>query len=154
MATVHVNGRHPSALPRTPGVSQHQVGDGAPAIPPVDIGADAADTAVQPTAQSASSTSDTVRDLAVRNEVESALYFVMNVSGLAQWIERARALCEGVSFVAEATPEIAQRLRAWNIAYSGTDWDEVASAGLRELHMAIERRARDALVALTGEAPR
>jgi hypothetical protein len=73
------------------------------------------------------------------------------LSGLAEWIERARELCEAVSIAARATPDLADVLRVWKIAYSDADWDEVTSAGLRALHMVIERRAGDALVALTGE---
>jgi hypothetical protein len=46
---------------------------------------------------------------------------------------------------------LADVLRVWKIDYADADWDEVTSAGLRALHMVIERRAGDALVALTGE---
>jgi hypothetical protein len=133
MVTPNLSGRHPSASPRTPGVQQPHPGDGNLPTPNADTEA---------------------RALAVRNEVECTLDVVKNLSGLAQWIERARALCDAVSCAASATPELAQGLRSWEIFVSDGDWDEVASAGLRELHMVVERRARDALVALTGEAPR
>lgn len=130
MVTPNLTGRNSHALPRTPGVPQPQVGDGNPATCPADTDA---------------------RERSARNEVEDALHFVKNLSGLAEWIERARELCEAVSIAARATPDLADVLRVWKIAYSDADWDEVTSAGLRALHMVIERRAGDALVALTGE---
>lgn len=63
----------------------------------------------------------------------------MWIGSLANWIERARHLCDSINICVDLDENLKASLKSHHIAYSNADWDTEESDGLARL-LCIQRK--------------